>query len=235
MMFFNKKRKEQKEIDLIVMAAHQLRRPLSSIRLSLQMLLRGDFGPLQPEQKDIVEKINGQNEILLCITNDVLEMARAEGNLSAPKAEYVDVAQIFDSALALNYEEITRKKITVDFNRPALPRLKLKKEALMVSLHNIIDNAVKYTRERGWIKILFSVHEKRIEITVQDSGIGIPDAEHKNIFVRFFRASNAGVMAPGSGVGLFIAKKVIEANGGKLWFESKEGAGSTFHISLPIE
>lgn len=232
-MFFAKK-KEEKEVDLVAMAAHQLRRPLSSTRLSLEMLMKGDFGPLQPEQKDIIEKILKQNATLMCLINDLLQMAQAEASPKNQTGEYVDVMSIINAALTLNYEEINRKKISVDFNRPqVLPRLRLKKEAVAIIFNNLIDNAVKYTLPGGWVKISTALNAKNIEVKIQDSGIGIPDEDHQKIFGRFFRARNANTAAPGSGLGLFITKNIVESGGGKISFDSKEGSGSTFSVTLP--
>lgn len=233
-MFFAHKKKRRHEIDLIAMTAHQFRRPLSSMKLSLQMLLNGDFGPLQTTQKDIVEKIIKHNEALMCLVGDLLDMARAE-DLYAHAPEPVDVANIIDGAIALNYGDITRKKLHIEFDRSnVMPSAIINKNALLVAVQNIIDNAVKYTGEGGWIKISSAIRDKKIVVRVQDSGIGIPDREHADIFAKFFRASNARAHAMGSGLGLFIAKKFIKASGGTISFQSQEGSGSLFIVTLPI-
>jgi len=233
-MFGFGKQKEKKEVDLIAITAHQLRRPLSSIKLSLEMLTKGDFGPLQKEQKELIEKILGQTSTLVCLVNDLLDMAQTDDHVQIGVPEPVDLVHLVDTVLALSYEEITRKRIHIEFDRSHnLPTVKVRKEALIIALQNVLDNAVKYTKEGGWIKISATINAQNIEIKVQDSGIGIPRPEHKKIFGRFFRATNAKTIA-GSGLGLFIAKKVMAANGGNVWFDSQEGAGSTFYITLSL-
>jgi signal transduction histidine kinase len=233
-MLFGKK-KEKEELDLIAMTVHQLRRPLSSMKLSLQMLAKGEFGSLQSEQKEIIDKTLTQTSLLICIVDDLLNLASTENGMRTQSREPLDVIHLIDSALSLNYQEITRKNIAVEFDRSGLvPPTKLHKATVVMGIQNIIDNAVKYTGQGGWIKISITVKGKSIEVNVQDSGIGIPATDHKSVFQKFFRAHNAMQTTGGSGLGLFIAKKVFEADKGRVWFESQEGAGSTFHIILPI-
>ena len=102
-------------------------------------------------------------------------------------------------------------------------------------LQNLLENAVRYTLPGGKIEIRFQVREKFLEISIKDDGIGILEEDEKNIFKRFFRARNAIKMeTDGSGLGLFIAKGIIEKHGGKIWFESREGEGTTFSFTVPI-
>ncbi len=101
---------------------------------------------------------------------------------------------------------------------------------------NLIDNAVRYTSEKGKVVVSLEKNDNNIEVSVEDSGIGIPEDQKERIFTKFFRASNAvRTETEGSGLGLFICKNIIEAHDGEVWFESEEGKGSKFYFSLPIK
>ena len=102
-------------------------------------------------------------------------------------------------------------------------------------LQNILENAIKYTQMEGKVEISFEVQGDFVQISVKDSGIGIPEEDKKNIFNRLFRAKNALKVEPnGSGLGLFIAKGIIEKHGGRIWFDSKVGSGTTFSFTVPV-
>ncbi len=104
-----------------------------------------------------------------------------------------------------------------------------------MAIQNLIDNAIKYTPPKGEIVVSLKQIEKEVEFLVKDSGVGIPKEQQKRIFTKFFRSANVIRMeTDGSGLGLFIAKNIIEVHGGKIWFESEEGKGSTFYFTLPI-
>jgi signal transduction histidine kinase len=132
--------------------------------------------------------------------------------------------------------EISKKELKVSFNHKDgnLPKVMVDGEKVGVVLQNVIENAVKYTPKGGVIEINFEDKDGFIQVSVKDSGIGISDEDQKNVFNRFFRAKNAiKVETDGSGLGLFITKGIVEKHGGKIWFKSKVGEGSTFYFTLP--
>ena len=109
-------------------------------------------------------------------------------------------------------------------------------EKAKLAFQNIIDNAVRYTSLNGQITISLKIVDKNIEFSVEDSGVGVPENQQARIFTKFFRGANAVRMnTEGSGLGLFIAKNIVEAHGGKIWFKSEENKGTTFYISFPIK
>lgn len=229
---------EKTKTDFVSSAVHQLKMPLSTIKLSLEMLLDGSFGKINKEQKDIIEKTYQRNKTLIYLVNDLLDIAKIEEKEYCYDLEPIDVEDLIKFVISSNQEEIERKKIELKFETPKIkfPKIILDKEKMLSAIKNIFDNAVKYTPAGGRITIFFKVSEKELEFKIEDSGIGIPEYQKKKLFAKFFRASNAIKMEPmGSGLGLFIAKNIIEKHHGKIWFESKENEGSSFFFSIPIK
>lgn len=225
------------KVDFVSLAAHQFKRPLSELRLSLQMLSEGDFGQMTPQQNYIVKKTHERVNMLIRLIDDLLRMTKAGGKKHTHESMPVDIEELIESIIASASEEIMRKSIDFRFQKPfvRVPKLVVNKEEMLLALQNIIDNAIKYTPVGGDITVTLTADNKRLECKVRDSGIGIPEIQKGKLFSQFFRGSNAvKVESIGSGLGLFISKNIIEAHHGKIWFESKENIGSTFFVSLPI-
>ena len=233
----NKEIKKKIKIGSVVLTAHQLKKPLSSMKLSLGMLLGGDFGALSNEQKDIIIKIVEKNEILISLVDDLLSEAKIKERKISNKLDLVNIEDIIKCLINLEKEEIASKNIDFKFEKEKdLPPLRLDKEKISIALQNIFDNAIKYTPVGGKITLVISKDKNNLEIKISDSGIGIPENQKEMIFSKFFRAdNNFNAYANGSGLGLSIVKDIIDAHGGKVWLKSEEGKGSEFFISLPIK
>jgi len=109
-------------------------------------------------------------------------------------------------------------------------------EKMRLAVQNLLDNAIRYTSPGGWVTISLKHSKKEIEFSIKDSGVGVPKDQQKRVFSRFFRGTNVMRMeTEGTGLGLYIVKNIIEAHGGKIWFESEEGKGTTFYFTLPIK
>jgi signal transduction histidine kinase len=232
-----KKIKEENKIDYISFTAHQLKSPLSAIKLSLEMFLRGDFGEITEEQKEIVKKTLKKSEMLIVLVNDLINIAKTDNGGHSYDFKPVDVEELVISLINLVEEDIKNKKIKLEFHKSKinLPKIAIDREKIYLALQNVVDNAIKYTPKGGNINISIDFNSENIEFRIQDSGIGIPESQKKKLFSKFFRSENAiKTEFSGSGLGLFIVKNIIEAHKGKIWFESQEGNGSTFFISLPI-
>ncbi len=233
-----KKLNRKTKIDLVSLTAHQLKKPLSSIKLSLEMLLGGDFGKITEEQKEIVEKILQKSKIMIYLTDDLLDMAKIDGKRHIHNLTLVDMQDFIESVVSSAKEDSRKKKIEFNLEKPTIEvqKVMLDKEKISLAFQNILDNAVKYTPVGGRVNVSFRVGKKALEFKVKDSGIGISNNEKKKLFTKFFRGNNALKMeAMGSGLGLFIAKNIIENHHGKIWFESKKNNGTTFFVRIPIE
>jgi signal transduction histidine kinase len=132
------------------------------------------------------------------------------------------------------------KKVVVSFVRPESPlsKVKINRQRVKQVLQNLLDNAIKYSSigDKGRVAVGLENDGKYLRLTVKDNGIGIPKGDQSKIFERFSRGSNSTKLDPGggSGLGLYIAKAVVEQGGGKVWFDSKEGEGTTFYATFPL-
>ncbi|OHA65219.1 MAG: hypothetical protein A3D64_02325 [Candidatus Wildermuthbacteria bacterium RIFCSPHIGHO2_02_FULL_49_9] len=225
--------------DFLSLAAHQLRTPLSAIKWTLHMLIEGEMGKLTKKQGEFLSKTQTSNERLIRIVNDLLDVTRIGEGQYLYKQKLVSLEDIVRRAVESYQEEARRKKLKIVLVKPpdSLPPVFADEEKLQLAVQNLISNAVQYTRQgpAAAIEVKISQNANRdIEVAVQDTGIGIPDKQQARVFERFFRASNARrVDTEGSGLGLYLVKNIVEAHGGKVWFVSKEGKGSTFTFSLP--
>lgn len=227
---------KRKKVDFASLVSHQFKNLLTEIKISLKMMQSGDFGRVNKEQKDILEKVLERNKKLISLLDDLLDIKRIEEKGHVHKIELIDVEDLIESLINIEQDEIKNKKIEFTFQKlTPHKKIKLDKEKMYVALQNVFNNAIKYTPICGRVTVSLSQVGNMMEITFQDSGIGIPENQKEHLFTKFFRASNAIKMEKiGSGLGLFIAKNIIEAHHGKIWFESKDGEGTTFFIKLPV-
>jgi len=228
---------ERMKTEFVSISAHQLRTPLSAIKWTLGMLLDGDLGEFTQEQKEFLQKTYSSNERMINLINDLLDVTRIEEGRYLYRPSLVELEPIIQFIVNSYKDQIEKKKIKLEIKKPLknLPKVMIDVEKMKLAIQNFIDNAIKYTLDNGRLVISYSFDEHDIEVSVQDSGVGIPKDQQARIFSKFFRGNNALRMeTDGSGLGLFIAKNIIEAHDGKVWFESEEGKGTTFHFTLPV-
>jgi len=229
---------ERLKTEFVSVSAHQLRTPLSAVKWTLRMFLDGDLGEINREQKSFLEKTYQSNERMIDLINDLLNVARIEEGRYLYKPVLLDLASLTQAVVNTYQEESKKKKIIFEFEAPKekLPGVMADSEKMQLAIQNLIDNAIRYTPAGGKVKVFLKKTDKNIEFSVKDSGIGIPKEQQKRVFTKFFRAANAiRTETEGTGLGLFIAKNIVEAHGGKIWFESEEGRGTTFFFIIPIE
>jgi len=227
---------ERMKSEFVSIAAHQLRTPLSAIKWTLKMILDGDLGEVPKEQREFLEKTYQSNERIINLINDLLNVSRIEEGRYLYKPILTDFIPILDSLIDSYKEEIKKKNLKLKLKKPQkLPKVKVDVEKISLAIQNLLENAIRYNKESGEIEINLKEKGKEIEFSIRDTGIGIPKDQQNRVFTKFFRGYNAIKMeTEGSGLGLFITKNIIEAHGGKIWFESEEGKGTTFYFTLPI-
>jgi signal transduction histidine kinase len=231
------KKIDQMKSDFITIAAHQLRTPLTGIKWSLTAIVNGDMGPVQKNQKEYLNGAISSNQRMIDTVNDILKMEDIQTGQSYIKTTEVNLADLLNSVLFDIYPQAANKKINInlDIDKDTPPSVNIDKESIRTVLQNLLENSILYTNEKGKIEVKISQNEDKVLISIHDNGIGIPENEKKNIFTKFFRATNAiKQYANGNGLGLAIIKNIIQQHGGKIDFESEEGKGTTFNILLPI-
>ena len=229
---------ERIKTEFVSLAAHQLRTPLSAIKWTLKMLLDGDLGSIAEEQRDFLGKTYQSNERMIELINDLLDVTRIEEGRYLYKPTLTDIESICQFVINSYKEEIERRKIKFEFKKPEkkLPKVEVDLEKIRLAISNLLDNAIRYTPSGGMVTVSLKSGKKEIEFSVRDSGVGIPKEQQKRVFSKFFRGANVIRMeTEGTGLGLFITKNIIEAHGGKIWFDSEEGKGTTFYFTLPVK
>ena len=233
---------KEKEIDkekseFVSLASHQLRTPLTAISWYTEMILSGDIGKVVPEQKKYLEEIYQGNRRMVELVNTLLDVSRIDLGTFVIQAESTDVIALAESVLHEQKSSIEIKKlvITKTFNKQPLIFL-IDPKLLRMVFQNLLSNAVKYTQPGGKIELNISFdNKKNLNFKISDNGYGIPQNQQSKIFTKFFRADNVKAKdTEGTGLGLYLVKSIAEKFGGKIWFESKEGNGSTFNIMFPV-
>ncbi len=223
--------------EFVSIAAHQLRTPLTAIKWSTDMFLTGYAGIPTAEQKSLIEKAHQSTDRMIMLVNDLLNTARIEdGRLVGPRRP-TDAVKLMQSTIDALKDTVEKKKHVITFTPPKepLPLLVLDDESMGLAFQNLLENAVRYTKEGGRIDVLMERRSDELAIVVADNGVGIPADQQERIFTKFFRGRNAVNMeTEGSGLGMFISKNIIMTHGGKISFVSKENAGTTTTILLPL-
>jgi PAS domain S-box-containing protein len=226
---------ERMKTEFVSISAHQLRTPLSAIKWTLKMFLDGDLGELTKEQREFLEKTYQSNERMINLINDLLNVTRIEEGRFLYKPVLADIVPICQSVIDSYKDEIEKRNLKFKFKKPKeLPKVRVDIEKISLAIQNLLENAIRYNKFGGEIEMVLKEKEREIEFSIKDTGIGIPKDQQNRVFTKFFRGSNAMKMeTEGSGLGLFITKNIIEAHGGRIWFESEEGKGTTFYFTLP--
>jgi PAS domain S-box-containing protein len=233
------KRIDKLKTEFVSIAAHQLRTPLSAIKWTLKMILEGDLGQLSKEQEEFLSKTYISNERMIRLVNDLLDVTRIEEGRFLYNLKKKDIRTLVKKVIASSKERAERKGVELrlkGFNKE-VPNILVDVEKISLVFQNLLDNAIHYTGSGGYIEISlkYQKEDNQLLFSFKDTGIGIPKDQHKRVFSKFFRGANAiKTETEGTGLGLFISKNIVDAHGGKIWFESKENQGTTFYFTLPL-
>ncbi len=233
---------KEKEIDkakteFVSLASHQLRTPLSTINWYTEMLLSGDVGKFNADQERYLKEIYRGNKRMVSLVNALLSVSRMDLGTFVLEPEPTDIIRLVQTVVDEQKFHIDRKKIALSTHFPtAIPIIQADGKLLSMVVQNLLSNAIKYTPESGTVSVSLALREdtKTVLFTIADSGYGIPQNQQDRIFTKLFRADNVrGKDTEGTGLGLYIAKSIVDNSGGRLWFESKENHGTTFYLELP--
>jgi PAS domain S-box-containing protein len=221
--------------------SHELRTPMTSIKGFADLLLMGVAGQVTDPQKDFLLKIKGNADRLSQLVNDLLNISKIDAG-ERLNFEIVDLGELIPNALAAVQAraEHEHKQMGLALEiEPALPPIEADAHKLTQIITNILDNAFNYTYAGGSIEVKAGLTggDKRVLISVKDTGIGIPEEFRDRIWGRFERYEDHALVmdVPGTGLGLSIVKELVERHNGSIWFESEMGKGTTFYIELPVE
>jgi signal transduction histidine kinase len=215
--------------------SHELRTPLTSMVGYLELILDGEVGPVQGEQRHFLEIVSRNCDRLNRLVDDILFVARVDAGRLSLEHEWVDIGRLAGESVETARGAATAKQIEILFYPDeSLPPVWADSTRMTQLLDNLLSNAVKFTPLRGTVSVTTTRHGGEARIEVRDTGVGIPKQEIPKLFERFFRASTS-VATPGTGLGLSIVKSIIEAHGGAISVESKEQRGTTFSVDLPLQ
>ena len=229
-------RLDEAKDEFISMASHQLRTPLTSIKGYISMMMEGDVGKITPEQKHVLNETFISSERMVRLIGDFLNVSRLQTGKFVIEKRPIDLAALVGREIESLKLNAAPRGITFVYKKPASSfELELDENKIQQVIMNFSDNAIYYSKDNSKVHVTLKKVAGFVEFKVKDSGIGVPEAEQEQLFNKFFRATNARRARPdGTGVGLFLAKKVIDDHGGEIIFESTEGKGSTFGFRLPL-
>jgi signal transduction histidine kinase len=222
---------------LIVNMSHELRTPLNSVIGFSDLLLEGAFGSLNTRQSKYISNILISGKSLMEIINNLLDISRLEAGERNLNYEDIDIASLIGEVRMSLLSLASNKKISVEAKIDAsLENVRADRTKLRQILYNLMNNAIKFTPEKGRVTVSARKKENALEIKVSDSGIGLSKEDHGRIFMPFIQADSSTARGyGGAGLGLYIAKNFVDLHGGKIWVESKLEKGSTFIFTLPMD
>ena len=222
--------------EFVSMASHQLRTPLTSVKGYISMVLEGDAGKITPQQRQLLSEAYNSSERMVHLIGDFLNVSRLQTGKFVVDRHEVDLALVTKQEADGIRQIATSHDIALQFSvAPRIPLLYLDEAKIRQVIMNFIDNAIYYSPAGSTIRVKLSVEDGDIVFCVKDEGIGVPPEVKDHLFTRFFRAENARKQRPdGTGIGLYLAKKIIDGHGGTVSVESKVDKGSTFGFRLPI-
>jgi signal transduction histidine kinase len=220
--------------EFVSLVSHELRTPLTSIRGYVELLL--DDGDTSADQRRFLEIVERNSSRLLELVGDLLFLAQIEAGKLAIEIGTVDLNRIVEECVETSSPAADAREIELIARLERLPRIQGDRARLAQVLDNLVSNAIKFTPRGGRVEVRLSEENGSAVVEVEDSGLGIPEAEQAQLFERFFRSSTAAAHAiPGTGLGLTITKAIVERHGGLIEVESIEDVGTTVRVRLPLE
>ncbi len=221
--------------ELLGIVSHQLAKPITAIKWTLESLADGDAGELTKDQRDSMETMQSMAVDLSDLVGMILDVSRVQLGKIKLDPQPLELNTFFTEVVSVIRPAANQKNMTLKIEVPEnLPTVLLDKRYTRMTIENLLTNAVKYTPEHGTVTMTVSIEQGTLRCRVSDTGCGIPRAEQGRIFEKMYRATNARNAAEGNGFGLYVAKGAVEAQGGKISFVSTEGKGTTFSVALPV-
>jgi signal transduction histidine kinase len=223
--------------EFISIVSHQLRAPLSNLAWTLELLMSGRLGEIEGEQIEYFKILKENSDRMKDLVKDLLIVSRIESTRLSLKKEEFSLEELTKEIIKKFEPFAKASNCQVEFSfEENLPKISGDRYQIRQVIENLLDNAIRYTKGKGMVKIKIKREKNSVRFEIEDNGVGIPEEDEKFIFQKFFRASNVlKYKTQGTGLGLYISKAIIERSGGKIGFKSQEGVGSTFWFTLPIK
>lgn len=222
--------------EFISIASHQMRTPLTEVNWETEYFLSEYKDKLDADQIKIIKTIVQSNAKLSNLVNDLLDVVRIEQGKLVLAADKVAIAEVINE-VADNKKDVAKANgIELEVALPdTLPEIITDRRRIGAVVNGLVTNAITYTKKGGSVRISVENDNNHLTVRVADDGMGIPKSQQSSVFEKFFRSGNESrYQTEGSGLGLYVAKSIIEKAGGKIWFESTEGEGSVFSFWLPF-
>lgn len=230
------KEMDQVKTEFISLVSHQLRTHLTSVRLATELLLRHVGGQIDGKQSRYLNEIYDSTRLMTSMIRNLLNVSRVELDTLIVKPEIINLEKHIHEIYNELIRQIEAKNITYNcYCDKHLPQIFFDPQILRMIIENLLTNAINYTPSGGIINIRAEISDCIVLLSISDSGCGIADEDKAYVFTKLFRAKNAKEINPaGNGLGLYIVKAVTDKTGAEIWFESQEGIGTTFFLSLPL-
>lgn len=224
--------------EFISLASHQLRTPLTIIKGYISMIMEGSWGKVTDKQKEQLKKVYSSNDRLIKLVEDLLTVSRIESGRLEFEYKLVSLEEMIEGVVKEFSQMAKNKELYLKFNKPtkALPKVKVDSLKIRQVIQNLIDNAIHYTK-KGGITINLKAKKDKVVFSIKDTGIGVSPEEKSVLFEKFSRGKEVGkINTEGTGLGLYLGAKMIQAHNGKIWVESEgRNKGSTFYFELPVK
>lgn len=229
------KKLDKVKSEFVYMISHEFKTPLTSIMMGTSLLKDRSLGEFTEKQAELLATIEDDTERLSALVSNIIQLSRVESENDMFYFEKNSIYSIIKACVRTFYEQALNKNIDIHLDLDEmLPDVTVDTEKLSWVINNLISNSIKYTEPGGHITISGELLDNYIRITVKDNGIGIPDEYKNKVFDKFFRLDNDNDDIPGTGLGLTIAREIVETHKGKIWYESSAGKGACFVFTLPI-
>jgi len=225
---------DKMKADFFSSVSHELRTPLTTINLGIDLLHSGEEGTIPENQRELLDTVQNESKRMIEIVNSLLDLSKMEAGMMTYTFEQKDLTPLVDKTIQEMGPLVQSKKINLQVRlAEKLPSVKMDSERILQVLRNLIGNAMRFTPDEGQVTVSARSVDGGLEVSVADTGPGIPAEDLTSIFEKFKQAGSKTSQIKGTGLGLAIAKQIITRHGGKIWAKSGPGSGSTFVFVLP--
>lgn len=216
------------------MITHELRSPITPIKAEVQMLLDGYVGKLTPKQRRSLQTVLRNSDRLDALIGDLVDATKLQSEQLRMEAKPFDLRKEMATALSDMEALLPERRVRIAFEAGALPTVEADPARIMQVVRNLVGNAKKYAPQGSTVTVRATTTENGVEVSVHDCGPGISAEKRPHVFEPFFQGSpEVSKQYGGTGLGLVICRGIVQAHGGRMWFESVEGNGTTFFFTLP--